>query len=549
VRVPALRRAVRSAWCELKPGRRADDDRRLALLAQVLLRGVSIPGARRSPVTDSILFVDDTPQALDVIVRLVPSNLRVVTAANAEEAMEAFRRQGPFGVVVSDYEMPGTKGVELLARIRAAAPETVTMLLTGVVDVDVAIEALHSGRIFRFLEKPCPREVLLASVEDAFAEYRVRLEQHTRAVQVDFSCEVLTQFNVQLEDIVHEQSDALARLHRYASELSGCDSLESVALTAARAASELSGGRAASVELIAEARRAWPEQAELGESVYFVIESNDDSLGLLRVCARNRAGRALTSAQECLLRSVAASACVAAHNVLRRRERDEAQQATILALAKLAEHRDNETGKHLDRVSLFCRLIARGLREDGWFRDVITDEWIAILEKSAPLHDIGKVGVPDHILRKPGKLSPEEWCVMKTHAEIGAQTLRSVMGASSAQPFLAMSHDIAYAHHEKWDGGGYPRGLAGEQIPLCARIVALADVYDALTSDRPYKKAWKHEDALAWLIQGSGAHFDPRVVDAFARRAAQADEIRAKLADEPDPALPASSSERPRIAV
>ncbi len=494
-------------------------------------------------MTDTILFVDDTPQALDVIVRLVPARLRVVTASSAEEALEIFRQKGPFGVVVSDYEMPGTKGVELLARIRALSPETVTMLLTGVVDVDVAIQALHSGRIFRFLEKPCPREVLLTSLDDALAEHHARLEERTRAVQSDFSCEVLAQFNVQLENIVHEQTDHLLRLHRYASELSGCDSLESVALAAARAASELSGGRAASVELIAEARRVWPEHGELGESVYFVIESNDDSLGLLRVAERDLHGRALTSAQECLLRSVAASACVAAHNVLRRRERDEAQQATILALARLAEHRDNETGKHLDRVSLFCRLIARGLREDGWFADVISDEWIAILEKSAPLHDIGKVGVPDEILRKPGKLNADEWRVMKTHAEIGAQTLRSVMGSSSAQPFLAMSHDIAYAHHEKWDGGGYPRALSGEQIPLCARIVALADVYDALTSDRPYKKAWPHEVALSWLIQGSGTHFDPRVVDAFVRRASEADEIRRQLADQPEPALPAAARE------
>ncbi len=491
-------------------------------------------------MADSILFVDDTPQALDVIVRLAPPGLNVATAASADEALALVRERGPFAVVVSDYEMPGVKGVDLLASIRATAPETVTMLLTGVVDVDVAIQALHSGRIFRFLEKPCPREVLLSSLEEALVEHRLRVEQRARAEQSEFSCEVLAEFNAQLEGIVHEQTTHLLRLHSFASQLAACDTLASVALAAARAASELCGGRASSVSLIGEAPAAWPDASHLRDGAVFVIESNNDSLGLLRIEALDRVGRPLSSSQQCLLRSVAASACVAAHNVLRRRERDEAQQATILALAKLAEHRDNETGKHLDRVSLFCRLIARGLREDGWFADVISDEWVGVLEKSAPLHDIGKVGIPDSILRKNGKLTAQEWQVMKTHAQIGAQTLRSVMGDGAPQPFLAMSHDIAWCHHEKWDGGGYPRGLAGEQIPLCARIVALADVYDALTSERPYKRAWSHEDALNWVINGSGSHFDPRVVDAFVRRAAQADEIRSRLADDPaDPVAPA----------
>jgi response regulator RpfG family c-di-GMP phosphodiesterase len=484
-------------------------------------------------VADTLLFVDDTPQALDVIVRLVPSGLRVLTAANAEAALALLANEGRVAVVVSDYDMPGASGIELLARVRERDPDTVTMLLTGVVEVDVAIQALHAGRIFRFLEKPCPREVLLHALDDALGEHRQRVERRLESDQSDFSREVLTQFNSQLEHMVHEQTDHLLRLGRFASELSGCETLESVAAATARAASELCGARRVCVDLVGRGRRSWPDDAAPLDSVGFVIESSSDSLGILRIEARDRLGRPLSSLHQCLLRSVAASACVAAHNALRRHERDEAQQSTILALAKLAEHRDNETGKHLDRVSLFCRLIARGLREDGWFTELISDEWIAVLEKSAPLHDIGKVGIPDAILRKNGKLTPDEWQVMKTHSEIGAQTLRSVMAVNGAQPFLSMSHDIAWAHHEKWDGGGYPRALVGDAIPLCARIVALADVYDALTSERPYKRAWRHEDALAWIIQGSGAHFDPRIVDAFVRRAAAADQIRAQFADEP----------------
>ena len=210
-----------------------------------------------------------------------------------------------------------------------------------------------------------------------------------------------------------------------------------------------------------------------------------------------------------------------------------AQHATIYALAKLAEQRDNETGRHLERVSEYCRVLAEGLREDGCYCETITDEWIDVLVRSAPLHDIGKVGIPDAILLKPGKLTPDEWEVMKRHSTIGADTLRSVIGSATHQPFLQMSLEIAWCHHEKWDGSGYPRGLRGVDIPLAARILAMADVYDALTNERPYKRAWSHDEALRWIAQGSGSHFDPRLVDAFTKRVEHVDAIRERLADAP----------------
>jgi putative two-component system response regulator len=243
--------------------------------------------------------------------------------------------------------------------------------------------------------------------------------------------------------------------------------------------------------------------------------------------------RGFSGAQLEALRAIASATAVACFNVLRRVERDEAQQATIVALARLAEQRDNETGKHLERVSQYCRLIAEGLREDGHFRESITDAWIDDLARSAPLHDIGKVGIPDAILLKPAKLTPEEWTIMKRHTEIGAATLREVIREDREQDFLRMSLEIAWCHHEKWDGSGYPRGLAGDDIPLSARIVAIADVYDALTTVRPYKDAWSHERAVEWIRQGAGTHFDPRAAQSFLARNARADFIRARLADTP----------------
>jgi putative two-component system response regulator len=218
-------------------------------------------------------------------------------------------------------------------------------------------------------------------------------------------------------------------------------------------------------------------------------------------------------------------------NELRRVQRDHAQQAMILALARLSEQRDQATGRHLERVSSYCQLVAEGLREDGCCLDAIDDAFVENLVHSSPLHDIGKVGIPDSILLKPGRLSPEEWQIMRTHAEIGAQTIEGVIHEFPDQGFLVCGRDIARGHHEKWDGSGYPAGLKGAAIPLAARIVALADVYDALTSTRPYKQPWTHAASLEWIREQSGKHFDPDIVASFVKRAEQADSIRARLRD------------------
>ena len=188
----------------------------------------------------------------------------------------------------------------------------------------------------------------------------------------------------------------------------------------------------------------------------------------------------------------------------------------LLTLAKLAESRDSETGMHLDRMPEYSRLLAEALRQ-GPYADVVDDEFIAWVYKSSPLHDIGKVGIPDAILLKAGPLTQEEVRIMRTHTTIGGDTLRSVLDKFSGPTFLLMAMRICYSHHERWDGGGYPEGLAGEDIPLPARIVALADAYDAITSVRPYKPAFDHEEAKRRILVDKGKHFDPVLVDAFTR--------------------------------
>jgi len=193
----------------------------------------------------------------------------------------------------------------------------------------------------------------------------------------------------------------------------------------------------------------------------------------------------------------------------------ETRDVAIFAMAKLAESRDPETGAHLERVRSYSRELAQYLGGLAKYHDLITPEYARLIYLTSPLHDIGKVGVPDSVLLKPGRLSDREFEIMKTHAAIGAQTLDAALREFPGIKFLEMGRDIALSHHERWDGGGYPNGLMGEAIPLCGRIVALADVYDALCSRRVYKAAFTHDIARSMILSDSGTHFDPDVVQAF----------------------------------
>lgn len=192
------------------------------------------------------------------------------------------------------------------------------------------------------------------------------------------------------------------------------------------------------------------------------------------------------------------------------------RDVTIMAMASLAETRDNETGNHLRRTQGYIRALALKLRNHPHFRDFLTEDNIESLYKLAPLHDIGKVGIPDAILRKEGRLTPQEFAIMRTHPLLGGEAIAAAeSGLPTPNRFLHIAREIANSHHEKWDGSGYPQGLKGTAIPVSARLMAVADVYDALISKRIYKQPYTHEEAVAYILQQRGAHFDPEVVDAF----------------------------------
>jgi putative two-component system response regulator len=196
----------------------------------------------------------------------------------------------------------------------------------------------------------------------------------------------------------------------------------------------------------------------------------------------------------------------------------ETRDVAMFVLASLAESRDPETGEHLERIRSYCHILAEELKNNSPYSGQIDSVFIANLYRSSPLHDIGKVGVPDCILLKPGSLTDKEFEVMKQHSIIGAEALSRTIRNTAGADFLKMAADIAHWHHERFDGAGYPDGLKGTQIPLSARIVSLADVYDALTSSRVYKPAFRTEIAYMMICQERGRQFDPVIVDAFVAR-------------------------------
>jgi putative two-component system response regulator len=209
------------------------------------------------------------------------------------------------------------------------------------------------------------------------------------------------------------------------------------------------------------------------------------------------------------------------------------QDATILAMASLAETRDNETGHHILRTQRYVEVLAQHLRDHPRFSAELSEGSIQLMVKSAPLHDIGKVGIPDHILLKPGPLDAQEFEIMKTHTTLGREAIESAeQSIGRPVPFLRFAKEIALSHQEKWDGSGYPEGLKGDAIPLSARLMALADVYDALISRRVYKPAFSHEASVKIILESGGRHFDPAVVAAFDAVREDFRSIAARYADE-----------------
>ncbi len=526
-------------------------------------------------ISQKILFVDDEVLLLEGVKRQLRRELDITVAEGGEAALAILADAGPFAVVVSDYNMPGMDGIAFLNAVYQRYPHTLLVMLTGRAELDVAVNALHNAHISRFLNKPCPKEILLETLTDGLEQYRLRMSEQLLQAQLQQANQQLNQLNNHLEIRVAQKTRALQLQYRYAANMTQMSNSQAIINALVNAVTELTGLCDVSLWLspqpggqftchypcgteqsgfhaqscppgmianILTDKQIWqhsalsePTLTRFDKSLFlgqpFMAVPLHDKQGVLGLL--NLAGGEVRLEAGTLeaLTGMADVTATALQNYWHREAFDEAQDAIISALAKLSEYRDPETGAHLLRLKKYSALICGFLSKTDKYLNIITPAFTEDLVRSSPLHDIGKVGIPDAILKKPGRLTPDEFEIMKTHAQIGGDTLRTVYEQYPSQSFIKCGMDVAYGHHEKWDGSGYPCGLQGESIPLVARILALVDVYDALTCRRIYKPPFPREQAKSIIAEGSGIHFDPDIVMAFLNNEAEFHRIAEHYAD------------------
>lgn len=495
-----------------------------------------------------VLLVDDCPANRCLLERLLARDgMRSLHAVNGAEAIEAARTALPH-VIIMDVMMPVMDGLEATRRLRSD-PATASIPII-IVSAKTDPEDLTAGLVAgadEYLFKPIQAK-----------EFRLRVRSMVRLRNAQLDLE-------RAYAAVRRQADLLARLNEFSEAALTSHSVEVSCRLIVETAARLMNSRRVSVLIPDECQdqlrfgyavgieeSLWrtlrvPADSPIAgqvmrtqkeiivglqegsrasggpyESVCFAslplicepLTSGDGPIGVLNVTDRADSGE-YTEEEIHTLRQFSRTAALALHSAATRQKLDLTRDSIIFSLARLSEYRHQETGRHLERVRDLSILLARQLAGDPSIGERIDDQYITDLGRAAPLHDIGKVAIPDRILLKPGKLTAEEFEAIKRHTVIGAAALRSVISSGHEAGFLQMAMDIAHYHHERYDGRGYPDGLAGEAIPLCARIVSLADAYDAMRMKRDYKAAQTHARARREITAGAGSQFDPRIVEAF----------------------------------
>jgi PAS domain S-box-containing protein len=471
--------------------------------------------ARMSEQPYRVLLVDDEPLILASYRRTLQSLGAQIHLAEGPEIGLDSLELAPADVVVADYRMPGMNGDEFLEQVRQKWPHTVRILVTAYTDVQMLEEVVRRGEIFRFLTKPCDTSKLRQAIQDALAQSKRQRERHQQTKKRELDLHSYRHmFESSLDPMMIADLDgSLLHVNEAFVRHYGATRPE----LPPRRMCLLSGSETdATWEEVSEALvKTGHWSGEIQRSGYVAILSisaiNDD------------AGEAYAYA--------AVEKDVSARHRLEQQARA-AQYEVIFALAKLAEYRDPETGAHLERMRRYSRILAQQMGRSQKYQWLISDEYVEAVYYSSPLHDIGKVGIPDSVLLKPGNLTAPEWKTMQGHTLIGAEVLSAAGETLSQKTWLSLALTIASQHHERFDGSGYPSGLKGTEIDLSARIVALADAYDAITSKRVYKAAMSHEIARQRIVAGSGGHFDPDVVDAFLQIEDEFIAIRNRFSDE-----------------
>lgn len=480
-----------------------------------------------------VLVVDDDPIVRRALSEILGSSGYICD--QAESAYEALRcmEKRDYACVLTDLVMPGMSGIDLLQEVINKYPETAVVLVSGQSDVGLVRQAMRNGA-YDYVVKPSTAAELLGTVGGALKKRAQHLQELSDKAHLQERAELGMVESLLFEDIVRSTIDgimitdlkgriimvnpAFERLTGYSrDELLG--RIAPVFKTASSADEQNLG-----IVRALASKGFWS-----GE---LIDRRKDQSkwyghISITRV--KDPKGRAF--ADVFIVRDISDKKFMERQLIEKLHEVQLTQDAAILGFAKLAEYRDRKTGGHLERVRNYCKVLAAELARMKQYAGILDEAYVEGIYKSSPLHDIGKVGMPDSILLKPGRLTGEEYEVMKNHTILGGDTLASVEVNLPGKSFLSQAKEIAYYHHEKFNGTGYPFGLSGTAIPLSARIVAFADAYDALTSRRVYKDVVSPEESKRRLLVDRGRHFDPEVVDAFLASEKEFKEILFRFSD------------------
>jgi diguanylate cyclase (GGDEF)-like protein len=549
-----IRKADKALYLAKRSGRNLVCDRNGAVPSIPPLAGEA--GAIASPTATAI---GSDPRAVVLVIEdnaanrrlylgcLAKEGYRIIEAKDGNEGLAAVTRDPP-DVIVMDVLMPGMDGLECTRRIKAN-PKTrdIPLIIASARNNAADILAGLKAGADEYLTKPFLTTELAVRVRSM-----ARLSRERKDV-------------LRSNQLRTEQSRVLSMLLDFCPAIGNAATTDKILEHLINVVADLTGSRRVSVMLpdpdrqyltIAKCIGMEPEaqsrvRVRIGSAIAgkvfetrrpIVVNSENDVLnwrdddeseffagvpllsaplgtdlevlGVLNVTDRV-AGRPFEPRELEYVEMIASIAGSALHGLRDQQARDDTHDLIVVALAKLAEHRGNDTARHVERVTQYSIILADALRNNRTIGEQIDDRFIHDLQRAVPLHDIGTVAIPDSILRKPGRLTAQEMAMMRTHADIGVDALRPVMEKAANIGFLTMASDIIHAHHEWYDGSGYPRGLSDNAIPLAARIVALVDVYDAITRDRVYKRAVSHDEGVAIIVNSSGSQFDPAIVEAF----------------------------------
>ena len=480
-----------------------------------------------------VLIVDDEYYLGQMLAQaLINENIETIAVTEVDSAIHWIQKKS-FDLVVSDIFLPGKTGIDLFNYVQDRKMEIPFVFMTGNPDLEMAIDLLTHGG-YDYIVKPFMITDFIKKIKSVIKVHKKKKQERKLVKDLKSLLEIrLSELKI-YQDVFESTDDGvvitdiegnIVKINRGFEQITGMSSVQllhqPLSILQKKILPDLE------VPLILNKLRednTW--NGELigqrnGNNVWYTSISfspiKDENNGIFAFAG--------------IFKDVTSQRQVEQELIASLRKTNLAQEAIIFGLARLAEHRDNITGFHLERIRNYCKALAEALYQRNLYPDIVNKEFIQMIYRTAPLHDIGKVGIPDSILLKEDKLTEEEFEIIKAHTVIGYQTLNSIFQQYGEMPFLKMGIEVTYAHHEWWDGSGYPRGLKGNKIPLSAQILAIADVYDALTTERTYKIAFSHEESLRLMKARRGKQFNPKLFDVFLEISDQFDQIRRNFPD------------------